>query len=339
MLWAKASNSSTRVSRDPRQVDRLALDAQAAGVEAGEVEELAGELRQAVDLLAHANEELPLRGVVEILVGQELQVARQGEERGSELVRRVRDELPARMLQAGEALPHAVEGAGELAELVGARVHDRLVELPARDPLGTLLEPADAPGEEPRASVAEKEGGSEGEQRRDQQATLDEGDAVEGVLDRARDEDDVLRVGRRVCGLGELEIGSRDDALRSRECPCRLPGDRIVFDPAHEACAALRDLDQGQRVAVDDLEEDDPRVRGRREAGRECVGRSVLAQRFGGPLCDVCHLVLPRVDEAVFERRNHDQVHEREHRRHDQEQGQGKPGADRLQVAHGSRSR
>ena len=63
------------------------------------------------------------------------------------------------------------------------------------------------------------------------------------------------------------------------------------------------------------------------------------AQRFGRALCDGGHLVLPRVDEAVFERRDHDQVHEREHRRHDQEQGQGKPGADRLQVSHGSRSR
>ena len=74
-------------------------------------------------------------------------------------MRRVRDELAARVLEAGEALPHAVEGAGELAELVGARVDDRLVELPARDPLGRLLEPTDAPGEEPRASVAEEERG------------------------------------------------------------------------------------------------------------------------------------------------------------------------------------
>ncbi len=80
------------------------------------------------------------------------------EERGAELVRRVRDELPARVLEAGEALAHAVERARELAELVGARVHDRLVELPARDPLGRLLEAADAPREEARASVAEERG-------------------------------------------------------------------------------------------------------------------------------------------------------------------------------------
>ena len=76
MPWARASNSSTRSLGDPREVDRLALDAQAAGVEAGEVEQLAGELRQAVDLLAHANEELLLRGVVEVLVVEELEVTR-----------------------------------------------------------------------------------------------------------------------------------------------------------------------------------------------------------------------------------------------------------------------
>ena len=136
---------------DPRQVDGLALDAEAAGVEPGEVEQLSGELRQPLDLLAHAAEELLLRGVVQVLVDEELEVTAEREERRAELVGGVGDELAARMLEAGEALPHAVEGARELAELVGARVDDRLVEPAARDPLGGLLEPADAPREQPRA--------------------------------------------------------------------------------------------------------------------------------------------------------------------------------------------
>src|SRR5207247_3189702 len=138
---------------EARQVDGLALDAQPACVEAREIEELAGELRQAVDLLAHSAQQLLLRGLVEILVDEKLQMAAEREERRAELVGRVGDELAAGALEARETLPHAVKRARELAELVRARVDDRLVELPARDPFRRLLEPADATGEQSRASV------------------------------------------------------------------------------------------------------------------------------------------------------------------------------------------
>ena len=47
------------------------------------------------------------------------------------------------------------------------------------------------------------------------------------------------------------------------------------------------------------------------------VGRRVHAQLFCRALRNGGHLVLPRIDEAVFERRDHDQVHEGEHRRPD----------------------
>src|SRR5215218_3295778 len=43
---------------DPPEIDWSALEVQMAGIEPGEIEELLSELRQALDLLTHADEEL-----------------------------------------------------------------------------------------------------------------------------------------------------------------------------------------------------------------------------------------------------------------------------------------
>src|SRR5581483_560164 len=69
--------------------ERLALDAQLARVEPGQVEQLRGELREARHLVAHAREELESRLLVHLLVGEQLDEAAQREERGTQLVRRV----------------------------------------------------------------------------------------------------------------------------------------------------------------------------------------------------------------------------------------------------------
>ena len=79
-------------------------------------------------------------------------MAAEREERRPQLVGGVGDELAPGVLEAGEALAHAVERARELAELVGARVDDRLVELAVRDALGRLLEATDPAREEPCAA-------------------------------------------------------------------------------------------------------------------------------------------------------------------------------------------
>ena len=69
-----------------------------------------------------------------------------------------------------------------------------LVELAARDPLGSPLEAADAAGEDARAAEAEQESGDERDHCGDQNPVLDEGDGRQRVLERARDEHDVLRL-------------------------------------------------------------------------------------------------------------------------------------------------
>src|SRR3954451_8776952 len=97
------------------EVDPLALDRQAAGIEAREVEQLRSELRQAVDLLAHGGHELGLRLWIQLFIRHQLEEAAEGEQWGAQLVRRVRNEFPPRMLELGQALPHPLEGGGQLA--------------------------------------------------------------------------------------------------------------------------------------------------------------------------------------------------------------------------------
>ena len=82
------------------------------------------------------------RLLVELLVGDQLEKAAEGEQRRPQLVRRVRDELLPRGVELGELQAHPVERRGQLAELVGAVVDDRLVELALCDPVRSPLQPS-----------------------------------------------------------------------------------------------------------------------------------------------------------------------------------------------------
>ena len=89
--------------RDLAEVDGLVLDVHPARVEPGEIEQVGGELRQPVDLLAHRLEELLPRRLVDVLVRHQLEEAAEREERRAQLVRRVRDELAARAVELARA--------------------------------------------------------------------------------------------------------------------------------------------------------------------------------------------------------------------------------------------
>jgi hypothetical protein len=71
------------------------------------------------------------------------------EDRRPQLVRRVRDELATGPFQRRQLLAHTVEGTGQLPELVRARIHHRLVEEAAGDPVRGALEPVHSPREDP----------------------------------------------------------------------------------------------------------------------------------------------------------------------------------------------
>ena len=146
-----AVNSSTTVSADLREIDRLAAHLQPPRVDPREVEQLGRQLGQPVDLLAHRREELSARRLVELLVAQQLEEAAEGEHRRAQLVRRVGDELAAGVVELGEPKAHPVERSRELADLVRSGIGDRLVEPPRGDLLRSGLQPPQPAREQPRA--------------------------------------------------------------------------------------------------------------------------------------------------------------------------------------------
>ena len=121
-------------------VDRLVLHRHGVGVQPRQVEQVGGELGEAVHLLPHLLQERGPRLVVEILVVQQLHEPAQREQRRAQLVRGVGDELLAHAVGAVEAGLHQVERAPQLAQLVGRLVADGTVELAERDPPRALLE-------------------------------------------------------------------------------------------------------------------------------------------------------------------------------------------------------
>ena len=138
------------------------LDPDPAGVHPREVEQVGGEVREAVDLAAGRGEELRPRRLVEILVVEQLEEAREREERRPQLVRGVGDELLPGAVELGELDPHAVERGRQLADLVGVVVDDGLVERALGDPVGRPLQAAEPAGME--------RGDGEPERERDQRA-------------------------------------------------------------------------------------------------------------------------------------------------------------------------
>ena len=128
--------------------------------------------------------------VVELLVREQFQEAAEREQRRSQLVRSIRDELLPRGVEPRELNPHAVERAREITDLVAVVIDDRLVEVPAGDALGGGLEAQEPCSEHPRRSQSEHEGEDERESRRDEQALLDELHGGERVRKRRLEEND-----------------------------------------------------------------------------------------------------------------------------------------------------
>ena len=126
--------------REIAEVGRLGTQLERAGLQARQVEQVGGELAEPRDLLAHDRDELAPRLVVEVLVLEQLEEAAEREDRRTQLVRRGRDEAPARGLDLGELALHVVQRARELAELVVAVGREDGPEVTGRDALGAALE-------------------------------------------------------------------------------------------------------------------------------------------------------------------------------------------------------
>ncbi len=159
---------------DPGQLDVLVRDGDSPGVQAREVEQVGRELGETIDLLAHRREEAVTRLGVGIVLGGELEEAAERGERRPQLVRGVRDERPACILEPAELDAHHVQRAGEVRDLVAARVDDRLVERARGEALGRALQPSQAACQGVRPHDREQGGGEQGDRAGGQDASLDQ---------------------------------------------------------------------------------------------------------------------------------------------------------------------
>ena len=112
------ARNSPRGRGERGEVEPLALDGQPAGVETREVEQLRGELRQPVDLLAHRGHELGLR----LRSSSSSAISSRKPPREKSGVRSSCDALamnsPPGVLELRQPLPHPLEGGASCAKLV-----------------------------------------------------------------------------------------------------------------------------------------------------------------------------------------------------------------------------
>ena len=261
---ARARNSAPSSSASsPRSIVSV-VDRQPAGVEPREVEQVGRELRQAVDLLAHLREELVARRLVEPRVVEQLEEAAEREERRAQLVRGVGDELAAGAVEVREAQAHALERAGELAELVRAVIDDRLVEAPGGDPVGGELEAADPPREErsrPRSRAGPRRPSPIAPAMKTRRRTTE----TTCSWSCSDAESSTTEPPERVGDLGVGLAAARDGAARERQPLDRVEGDGVVLDVARVRLGGrVRDRLEQRRRRVLQVEDDDPRVHLRR---------------------------------------------------------------------------
>src|SRR5437588_7397049 len=150
------------------------------------------------------------------------------------------------MLELRELLPHAVERAGDLADLVGASVDDRLVETARRDALCGGLEAPQAPREDPRTAVAEEECDEERDAARKEHAPLDKTNCRQSVVQRSGEQEDGPGGGDGARHLGETLLTPVDGPVRRLgrdERPERKP---VVLDLSR-ALAAPGIADHAER--------------------------------------------------------------------------------------------
>jgi hypothetical protein len=218
-------------------------------------------------------------------------------------MRGVRDEFAPRVVQLRKANAHALERVGKPAQLAAARVAHGRVEAPARDPVGSPLEPPNAAREEPCTPVAKQQGDQQGNTRGDQQAALHLMDARKLVLERvgqkesgrtARHEDGRLRVAP-AAPFHRPVLG----ALPQQ----RADGDRVGLDVLGQRRAARVPEHLQERLGLRRKQRYQQHTRVR--AGRGVLDEVLLVDRRSrDPEGEVCPGLLelrgPRLDQAVL---------------------------------------
>ena len=326
---------------DGCEIEALPRDGETSRVEPGEIEQIGRKLLQPRHLLARLVQELRARLGVEILAREQLEEAAEREQRRAQLVRGVGDELAAGAVERRELEAHALERAGELAELVRRLVDHGLIEAAARDALRGALETTDAAGEERGERVAEQDREDGRERPGDDHTTLHDADRLEVVVQRRREEHDRPLLPDPLGRLRVALLTARDLAAHRAPMVEGPNGDRVVADVAGGTAVRVGDRVEERRAARV-VEDDDARVRERRRIvldPRLVERRSRCARQVHDRAQRVVEVGETRVDERALVRRNDDDVDDRQGAGDDEQEREREPAADRAQRVHGSRKR
>ena len=330
--------------RSRGQVHRLGLEPELTRIEPGQVEQVGGEPREPVDLTARRLEEIASRPLVEILVREQLEEPAEREQRRSQLVRRVGNELAPCVVEVREAQAHPVERPRQLGHLVRTSCVDRHLEVSAGDAVGRDLEAPDPPGEPQRGQRPDQP-------RHDQRDASEDEDVPANDRHRGQARREGLRHEHRRRGaqlgplrhdgrpgnLGELLPSTADDRLLHGPAGGRSERDGIVGHILGPARPRVRD--DVQRIP-ELLVDHDPCVQLLAEGlGQILVGRPVRhAGRSddAGRKCRRLGQILEgSVDEPGLERRDDGDVHDRHRTRHRDEEDEAELHAQALQPRNG----
>ena len=181
----------------PSYVDPLAGQRCLAGVDPGEVEQVADQTGHPLALVERGAE--GHRVGLGDAVGEVLEEGVEGGERGAQLVADVGDQLAALAVDGGELLGHPVERVGELADLVPRRRRDPDVVVTRRHPAGGDRHLAQRRGHADREQLGDRERERDGHRdaepdrhspgladRRDDHGDDDAGDDQQAELDLDR---------------------------------------------------------------------------------------------------------------------------------------------------------
>jgi hypothetical protein len=282
-------------------------------------------------------------GLVQILVGQELEKAGEREQRRAKLVGGVGDELLAGAVELRQLNAHPVERRRQLADLVVAVVHDRFVERPLGDAVGSSLKPSEPARVHRGNGEAEHDRDQERRDRRKQQAPLDEGDGRELVRERARQHQDVALGEQRHGDLRVLAAVVAHPGAHRADRPRGLERNRISLDlraPGGRGVGQLDDLAGAGR----DPEENHARIRDEAPLVDEVAELRVVLRLQRGVVDCECRrvplqLVELRRNKAPLQRRHHDRVRDEQRATDDSEQRQRQLDADAAGDRHPSRKR
>ena len=244
--------------------DRLELEGDVAGLEAGQVEQLVHEAGQALALREHHRQHPGVRLLDP--VQQVLEMGLQRRDRRLQLVRDVAHELPPACLDSLELGGHPVEGARELAHLVPGAGRHPVAVVPLRHPPGGRRHLPERRRHAPREEPGDDEGNGSGDRPGHEELPPESPQEVRSRRERAG-----------------AAAGGRADVDRPRNAPAAHHGDPHALQAADDAGvdgagdrhACLEDL---ALVIDDEYEAPDPG----RCLGQRCRPVALRVEGLGG---------------------------------------------------------